>query len=223
VDVGRFGLFDVAARLDDGRCEHGPAADLFPILRAHEIGNGERRAEIHGNAPGIEIRIDHVERNRSAGEHGHVANRTADGADVVGTAEVLRGVDLHDVAAGFPGLDDLGRRRRARDAEKIVFVCVLDDAGIHVRRDDDLRAGAAGERGVVRAAHGSGGDDDRRAVRLREGGHQLDRVGRRHRDLHDVDSVARVRVGDRLRRLETVFTDDTDDLFRMNAGQELFA
>src|SRR4051794_23252117 len=88
VDV-RLRLDHVAPRLNDRCRQQGPAANLLPLRGAHEVGDGKGGAEVDGDAAGVEVRLDHVERHRAAGEHLHVADGAADRADVVGAAEVL--------------------------------------------------------------------------------------------------------------------------------------
>ena len=82
-----------------------------------------------------------------------------------------------------------------------------------MRRDDHLRAGAPRRGRVIRAAHGSRGHDDVLfRVTIGERRDEIDRLGRRHRDLEKFDSVARVSIRDRGGRFDRILAHNTDDL-----------
>src|SRR5256885_10395620 len=56
-------LFRSRSREDDA------TADLFPLLHADEIGHRQRDAEVDGDAAGIEVALDRIERHRTACQH----------------------------------------------------------------------------------------------------------------------------------------------------------
>src|SRR5438309_11347758 len=74
---------DLTPRLDDGGREHAAAPDLIPLSAAHEVGDGERGAEVDGETAGVEVGLDRVERYRAAGEHRYVVDLSANDADVI--------------------------------------------------------------------------------------------------------------------------------------------
>src|SRR5438270_13419255 len=100
---------DLTPRLDDGGREDAAAPDLIPLSAAHEVGDGERGAEVDGETAGVEVGLDRVERYRAAGEHRDVADRSANDADVIGAAEECGGIHLDDVGAAFRVANGLGR------------------------------------------------------------------------------------------------------------------
>src|SRR5260221_6328024 len=133
-------------------------------------------------------------------------------------------VDLHDVCAGFPGVNDLGGSGGSGDRQKLVLVRVLDEVRVRMRGDDDLGARPASRRGVVGRAYRSSCNRDALWPEvLADGRHQLQGIRRREGDFNDLDTVLRIRLGDSQRRSRTVFTNDADDLVSTDFGQEVFA
>ena len=125
---------------------------------------------------------------------------------------------------GFPGANDLGGRAGAGDAEEVVLVCVLDHANVGVRRDDHLRTSPTRLRGIVRVPHRTRGDHHvERSVHLRKPRDEIEGLWRRQRDFEDADAVARIRLGDRLRRFDALLAHDADDLLQRHFLEQLFA
>src|SRR5258708_33566726 len=158
MNVGRIGFGEAAPRLHDRGGEHDATADLLPLAGPDQIRHRQRRTQIDGDTPRIEVIVDLVERYGPPGQHGDVADRSADGADVIRPAKVVRRINLNDVAPGFPRVDDFGGRRSIRDAEQVVLDRVFDDPNIRMRRDKTLGTGAARQGGFVRTADGAGGE-----------------------------------------------------------------